>query len=123
MSFPTSPDAQIPHIAINKDLENFVYAVSKLQPGKSYMVEGTTCSWSESLRIWSEITRVPASYKQVSLAEYVDATPDKEPGREVWDMWDYCTDLGYDGGDSTSWKAPDIRKVCIYPCLLEFSLI
>lgn len=76
-----------------------------LQHGKSYMVEGTTCSWSGYLRIWSEITRIPASYKQVSLAEYVDATPDKELGREVWDMWDYCTDPGYDGGNSTlySW--------------------
>jgi hypothetical protein len=87
------------------------------------MVEGTTCSWSEYLRIWSETTRVPATYRQVSLAEYVDATPDKELGREVWDMWDYCTNPGYDGEDSTLWKAADIRKVCMYLSLFIGILI
>jgi hypothetical protein len=38
-------------------------------------------------------------------------------------MWDYCTNPGYDGEDSTLWKAADIRKVCMYLSLFIGILI
>lgn len=82
-----------------------------MPPGKSYMAEGTTCSWSEYVRLWSEVTGVPMTYKQVTLDEMIEEAPDKEFGREVADMFAYSSDPGYDGGDATVLKAEDIRKV------------
>jgi hypothetical protein len=63
------------------------------------------------MRLWSSITRVPASYKQITLEQFIEASPDKDFGREAGDMFAYSSDPGYDGGDMTLLKAADIRKV------------
>jgi len=74
------------------------------------MAEGTTCSWSEYMRLWSTITNVPASYKQITLEQLVELIPDKEFAREFEDMCNYSSEPGYDGGDATLVKAADITK-------------
>lgn len=111
MRFPTAPDMPVPHLDVNADTGNFVYAATKMPPGKNYMAEGATCSWTKYLRVWSEVTKVPTIYKQVTLDEFIEASPDKEFGREAGDMFAYSSDPGYDGGDQTLLKAADIRKV------------
>ena len=116
MSFTTKPDVKVPHLDVNADTGNFVYAVSKLPAGKSYMCEGSTCSWSEFLRIWGEINGVKTRYQQVTLEQFIERSPDKEFGKETGDMWSYNSDPGYDGGDETLLKAEDIRKVSL-PCV------
>jgi hypothetical protein len=84
------------------------------------MAEGTTCSWSEYIRLWSSVTGVKATYEQVTLEQFVEAAPDKEFGREVGDMFAYSSDPGYDGGDVTLLKAADIRKVgSLFHCFLS----
>lgn len=113
MRFPTAPDKPVPHLDVNADMGNFVYAVSKMPPGKSYMAEGSTCSWSEYMRLWSDATKVPGRYKHVSLVQMIAAVPDTEFGREVGDMFVYSSDPGYDGGDTTLLKAADLRKLGI----------
>ncbi|WEW59738.1 hypothetical protein PRK78_005218 [Emydomyces testavorans] len=113
MSFPTAPDVPVPHLAVNRDLGNFVYAVSKMPAGKSYMAAGSICSWSEYMRIWSQVTGVPSSYEQVTLEQVRDLSPEKEFGEEVADMLAYSSDPGYDGGDTTLLKAEDIRAAGI----------
>ncbi|KAF4539861.1 NmrA-like family protein [Lasiodiplodia theobromae] len=116
MRFPTAPDKPVPQLDVNADMGAFVYAVSKLPPGKSYMAEGTTCSWSEYMRLWSEVTGKPARYQQVTLQQMIDESPDKEFGREVGDMFLYSSEPGYDGGDESLLKAEDIRKLGVeYP--------
>jgi hypothetical protein len=111
MSFPTSPDATIPHLDVNTDMGNFVYAVSQMPPGKSYMAAGTECSWSEYMRVWGETTGVPAKYKQVTMEQFIGIIPDRALGEETADMFAYSSNPGYDGGDETLLKAGDIRKV------------
>lgn len=111
MSFPTAPDAKVPHIDINADMGNFVYAVSQMPPGKSYMAEGETCSWSEYQRIWSRVHKISTHYRKATLESFIETSPDIEFGRELGDMFVYSTDPGYDGGDKTLLKAADIRKV------------
>jgi hypothetical protein len=110
MSLPTSPDKPVPHLDVNADTGNFVYAVSQRPPGGHYMAEGTTCSWSDWIRIWGEITNQKSSYKQVTLQQMIEATPDKEFGREVADMFLYTTEPGYDGGKELM-TAADMTKV------------
>lgn len=122
MRFPTAPDKPVPHLDVNADMGGFVYAVSKLPPGKSYMAEGTTCSWSEYMRLWSEVTGKPARYQQITLQQMIDESPDKEFGREVGDMFLYSSEPGYDGGDESLLKAEDIRKVR-FPNYLEKTLL
>jgi hypothetical protein len=112
MTFPTAPDAAVPHLDVNADLGNFVYAVSQMPPGKSYMAEGTTCSWTEYIKLWSEVTSVPASYRQISVEDLIAIMPDAEFGREVADMFAYSTEPGYDGGDTGLLRAKDMRDVC-----------
>ena len=111
MSFPTAPDASIPHLAVNADMGNFVYAVSQMSPGKKYMAAGTECSWGEFIRLWSKETGVPATYKEITLEQFIALVPDKAFGEEAGDMFSYSSDPGYDGGDKTLLKAKDIRKV------------
>lgn len=111
MSFPTAPDASIPHFAVNADMGNFVYAVSQMPPGKSYMAAGTEGSWSEFIRLWSKETGMPAKYKEITMEEFIALVPDRAFGEEAGDMFAYSSDPGYDGGDSTLLRAEDIRKV------------
>jgi hypothetical protein len=111
MSLPTAPNVSVPHLAVNADMGTFVYAVSQMLPGKSYMAAGTECSWSEFIRLWSKETGVPANYKEVTLEEFIGFVPDKDFGAEAGDMFSYSSSPGYDGGDKTLLKAEDIRKV------------
>lgn len=110
MSFSTTADKAVPHLDVNKDTGNFVYAVSQRPPGGQYMAEGTTCSWSEFVKVWSEVTGQKGVYKQVTGEQLAAAAPDPEFGREVADMFDYSSDPGYDGGMKLL-TAEDIRKV------------
>ena len=111
MSLSTAPDASVPHLAVNADMGKFVYAVSQMPPGKSYMAAGTECSWSDFIKLWSKETGVPAKYKEVTLEQFIGFVPDKAFGAEVGDMFSYSSYPGYDGGDKTLLKAEDIRKV------------
>ncbi|KAL0575709.1 hypothetical protein V5O48_006269 [Marasmius crinis-equi] len=111
MRFPTAPNVPVPHLDVNGDMGSFIYAVSKLPPGKSYMAEGTTCSWDDYMRTWTRISKQRGRYRQVPLEEMVEATPDKEFGREVGDMLLYSSTPGYDGGIETLLKANDIRAL------------
>lgn len=111
MHFPTHPDAPVPHLEVNKDTGNYVYAIARLPPGKSYMAEGTTCSWSDYMKLWSKITGASGTYQQITDEQLTQASPDHEFGAELADMFSYSSDPGYDGGDASLLKAADIRKV------------
>ncbi|PYI12637.1 NAD(P)-binding protein [Aspergillus sclerotiicarbonarius CBS 121057] len=113
MTFTTAPDAVVPHLDVKADMGNFVYAVAKMPPGKSYMACGTRCSWAEYMRIWGEVNLVSARYRQITLEELIERTPDREFGREVGDMFTYSTDPGYDGGDGELLTALDIENAGI----------
>jgi hypothetical protein len=111
MSFPTTPEAKVPHFAVNDDMGNFVYAVSQLPPGKHYLAEGATTTWNEFLSIWGKLNGVKTKYQEITLDQFIEACPDKPFGKEAGDMFMYTSDPGYDGGDETLLKAEDIRKV------------
>ncbi|KAK0387225.1 hypothetical protein NLU13_5538 [Sarocladium strictum] len=109
MAFSTKPDRVIPHFDPVGDMGNFTYAVSQLPPGKAYMAAGTFCSWADWLKTWSTITGVPATYKQISQDEMIEAAGDYDLGLEVALMYSYANDPGYDGGMDLL-TADDIRK-------------
>lgn len=90
---------------------NFVHAVSRMPPGKGYMAESSTCSWSEYMQTWSRVTGRDGRYEQVSVDDMIEATQDRACGEELADMFAYTSDPGYDGGDDTLLTAADMRKV------------
>ena len=113
MRFCTKPDTPVPHFDVNADTGTFVYAVSQMPPGKSYMAEGTTCSWLAFMQTWSKVTGQKARYQQVSLDEMIEGSPDKEFGKEIGFMFQYSSEPGYDGGDASLLTAKDIRAAGI----------
>ncbi|KAI1349391.1 hypothetical protein F5Y01DRAFT_327463 [Xylaria sp. FL0043] len=98
ISLTTRADRPVPHLDVNADMGNFVYAVAQRPPGGHYMAAGESCSWSEVARQWGEITGQKAGYKQIKEDEFIALVPDAEFGKEVSDMFTYCTEPGYDGG-------------------------
>ncbi|KAI0708570.1 hypothetical protein C8Q76DRAFT_770441 [Earliella scabrosa] len=110
----TAPDAPVPHLEVNADMGT--------STPKNYMVEGTTCSWSEYMRLWSQATGAPGRYQQITLDELIENVSDKEFGRELGDMFLYSTSPGYDGADGTLIKAADIRRGCCTYVLTKFKL-
>jgi hypothetical protein len=110
MAFTTAPDRVVPHFDPVGDMGNFTYAVSQMPPGKAYMAAGTFCSWSDWLKTWTAITGHPASYRQVTEEEMIEATGDYDLGLEVALMYSYANDPGYDGGMDLL-TADDLRKV------------
>ncbi|KAH6652893.1 hypothetical protein BKA67DRAFT_637196 [Truncatella angustata] len=110
--FPTTPDKPTFHLDVNADTGNFVYAVAQMPAGNHYMACGTTCTWSEYMRLWSKVTGMSGTYKQVTPQQMIDVTPDKPCGEEVADMWSYTSNPGYDGGMELLF-ADDVRKAGI----------
>ena len=111
MSFTTSPDVPVPRLAVDADMGNFVYAVSKMPPEIAYMAAGTECSWSEYIRMWSTVTGITATYKQITVEQFIALIGDEALGQETADMFSYSSEPGDDGGDKTLLKANDIKAV------------
>ncbi|KAL7896929.1 hypothetical protein HDV63DRAFT_378797 [Trichoderma sp. SZMC 28014] len=109
MNFATAPDRVVPHLDVIGDMGNFVFAVYQMPAGKEYMAASITCSWTEWMKVWGEVTGVSATYHQLAYDEMVAAFPDRECGIEAADMFSYSTDPGYDGG-ATLLTVADIRK-------------
>ena len=111
MSFPTDPPKPVPFLEVNADTGTYVYAIAQLPPGKSYMAAGTVCSWTEYMRLWSEVTGARGRYQQSTLEQFAKASSDEPSGWEIGEMFEYMSDPGYDGGDKELLYVEDIRKV------------
>lgn len=114
MRFSTHPDIPVPHLDPVSDMGNFTFAVYQMPPGGEYMAEGTTCSWTNWMKIWGEVTGESASYLQITHDQMIATIPDRECGIEVADMFSYSSDPGYKGGASLL-TAADIRKASYLP--------
>lgn len=109
MCFPCNADKPIPHLDVNADTGNFVYAVHQMPPGKDYMA-GEYLSWAEFAQVWAKVTGATIRYREISFDEMVDQVPDRDLGIEVALMFKYSSEPGYDGGMDVL-KAGDLRKV------------
>ena len=110
--FAMRPDCAVPHLDVRSDMDNFVWAVSQMPAGESYMAAGSYCGFAEYSRLWAEVTGRKARYRQIGLEELVElASDDKEFGAELGAMYVYADEVGYDGGDGSLLWAQDIEKV------------
>lgn len=109
MRFPTSEDKLIPHLDVNGDTGNFVYAVSQMPPGKQYMCAGSFFGFGEYIRLFGKVTGASVSYKQITFDEMVAEAAEEATGIEVGYMYEYADEPGYDGGMDLL-TAEDLRK-------------
>ncbi|KAK4186711.1 hypothetical protein QBC35DRAFT_386600 [Podospora australis] len=112
MRFPCNPNKLVPQLDVNADTGNFVYAVSQMPPGKTYMA-GEYLSFSDWAKAWSKATGLTIKYKEVTFDDMVNETPDRDAGIEVALMFVYSDHPGYDGGLKPL-TAEDLRKVCLF---------
>ncbi|KAK3485363.1 NAD(P)-binding protein [Neurospora hispaniola] len=115
MRLPCSPNTLIPHLDVNGDIGNFVYAVHQMPPGKNYMAMGSHATWPEYLQAWAKAVGLPAEkavYVQVSVDDMIADTTDRDTGVEVAMMFAYSDDPGYGGGMDLV-TAEDMRKAGI----------
>ncbi|OIW22901.1 NAD(P)-binding protein [Coniochaeta ligniaria NRRL 30616] len=111
MRFPCSPEKLVPHLDVNANTGNFVYAVHQMPPGKAYMA-GEYLTWPDYAQTWARVTGQSIAYREISFDEMVAATPDHDCGVEVALMFSYSSDPGYDGGRDLL-TAEDLRKAGI----------
>lgn len=105
------PETVVPHLDVNHDTGTFVYAVSKMPPGKAYMA-GEYRSWPDWINAWGKIVGRKVFYTEVEIEDVEREAHDQMLGLEVAIMMRYCDDPGYDGGMELL-KAEDLRKVRI----------
>lgn len=123
MRLPCSPNTLVPHLDVNGDVGNFVYAVHQMPPGKDYMAMGSHATWPEYLQAWAKAVGLPAEkavYVQVSVDDMIADTADRDTGVEVAMMFAYSDDPGYGGGMDLV-TAENMRKAsdCVREALLE----
>jgi hypothetical protein len=109
MRFACKPETVVPHLDVNHDTGTFVYAVSKMPPGKAYMA-GEYRSWPDWINAWGKIVGRKVFYTEVEIEDVEREAHDQMLGLEVAIMLRYCDDPGYDGGMELL-KAEDLRKV------------
>lgn len=112
MRFPTPPSRLIPHLDVNADTGNFVYAVHQMPPGKDYIAYGENVGFEKYLSEFAKATGARTSYKEITFDDMVADTADRDCGIEVAWMFVYSVDPGYDGGMDVL-TAEDMRKAGI----------
>ncbi|KAH8879233.1 hypothetical protein GQ53DRAFT_612877, partial [Thozetella sp. PMI_491] len=107
-SYLRKPNREQPHLDVNSDIGNFVYAVSQTPPGRAYMTGGTTCTWSEWISLWGRVES-PLLISKWMPEDMISAVGDADLGLEAAYMFSYASDPGYDSGVDML-KASDLRK-------------
>ena len=74
------------------------------------MAAGTWCTWPQWIKTWGEVGIPGTSYKQITVEDFDRRIPEGF-GREIGEMFEYTSDLGYDGGDSGVLRLEDLKKV------------
>ena len=95
----TEPDAVLPHLDVQKDTGYYVKALVQMEPGQMVMAAGEWCTWPEWMQKWAQGMGIDASkakYQQVSPQEMAEGMGDF--GKEVGEMYEYSSKIGYLGG-------------------------
>jgi hypothetical protein len=106
LKVPGSGNIPIP-LVVPSDAGNFVYALTKVSPGKNVLAFGDLLLWSDYVKLWSKITGVPAAFEH-STVETMDKLAPGGYGEEIGEMYAYAQDFGYWGGDPSVIYARDV---------------
>jgi hypothetical protein len=107
LKVPGSGDVPIP-LVVPSDTGSFVKALSLVSPGKNLLAFGALLTWSDYVKLWSQITGVPAAFEHSTVATLDKVAPGGY-GEEIGEMYAYAQDFGYWGGDPSVIFPKDVR--------------
>ena len=92
----------LPQLDVEADLGGIVAAILEGKPGKKVLAAGDMVSWSEQIRVWCEINKVPfGGFDSVSIETFDKFFPIPGLGREIGEMMEFMEDFGYCGNTPT----------------------
>jgi hypothetical protein len=107
-----SGKVKIPHFDTVADCGYVTRAALNSPPGKNILGVGEMLSWTEYLKIWCDVNKVPfGGYDEVPLQGFISFMP-PGLGRELGEMLAFMDEFGYDGGDPSVVHAKDLGVDC-----------
>ena len=110
---PCVGDAPVPLVVTERDTGSFIQALVQSPPGINLLGYGSLIGWAEYMRLWTSILRVPGSFQQVSMEEYLKDSPPLL-ARELHDAYAYQGEFGWDGGDPSVVHPKDVSCGSVY---------
>ncbi|KAH8169126.1 nmrA-like family protein [Sarocladium implicatum] len=94
-------------LVVPTDAGKFVKELVTLPPGKTLIAFGDRLHWAEYVKLWSQVTGIPATFEKVTVEEHAALAP-WGFGEEIGEMFAYAMDFGYDGGDPSVKSAEEL---------------
>jgi hypothetical protein len=111
LSMVGSGTKPIPHFNTVRDCGYVVRAALQTSPGKNILGVGSMLSWTEYLRVWCEVNKVPfGGFDPIPLEVFEKVIPVPGLGKEIGEMLAYIDEFGYDGSDPTVVHPEDVSN-------------
>ncbi|KAF3057505.1 NmrA family domain-containing protein 1 [Trichoderma lentiforme] len=104
---PGNGDMPVPFI-VPEDTGYFVKALTQVPAGKNLIAFGDRLTWDDYIRLWSNITGIPAVFERTTVSEHAKLAP-WGFGKEIAEMLAYAQEFGYDGSDPTIVSAQQLE--------------
>jgi hypothetical protein len=112
MQFPTHPDTLIPHLDPRKDTGPHVRALLQLPPSSTLMAASEWLTWPQWIELFGDIKDVRTGYKQISVDD-MDAYAPGGVGKEIGEMFEFSSEMGYNASQADTLMRWDLEKVCL----------
>lgn len=121
MQFPTNPDILIPHLNPRKDTGPHVLALLQLPPASTLMAASEWLTWPDWIKLFGDITDTKTSYKQTSVQDMDEYLPGGA-GKEIGEMYQFSSKLGYNAKQERTLMKWDLEKVCSAMACIIFGI-
>ena len=99
----------LPLIDTVKDTGYVVRAALQSPPGKTVLGAGSMLSWSDFIKVWCEVNKVPfGGYDETPLEVFEKHSPIPDLGQEIGEMFSFFDEFGYTGGEQGVVQATDV---------------
>ncbi len=99
----------VPHIDTERDTGYVVRATLQSPPGKTVLGAGSMLSWTDYLKVWCEVNKVPfGGYDELPLQTFEKYMPVPDLGREMGEMFLFFDECGYTGGEEGVVNAQEV---------------
>ncbi|CZR54561.1 related to nitrogen metabolic regulation protein nmr [Phialocephala subalpina] len=90
----------LPHLDVKADLGKIVASTLSSLPGKKVLAAGEMISWSDQMKVWCEVNKVPfGGFDSVPIEVFDRFFPIPGLGTELGEMMAFMEEFGYVGGD------------------------
>ncbi len=110
-----------------RDTGYVIRATLQSPPGKTVLGAGSMLSWTDYLKVWCEVNKVPfGGYDEVPIQAFEKYMPVPDLGREMGEMFLFFDEFGYTGGEEGVVNAKDVStrrgRSCEAALMIELQL-